>query len=276
MFRRLLVLTVPLLSLAGAAGSVLWWWSAAAPTEEAMPAELPVPPFPPRITQGETYESCLASLTEDPGGAISVAEAWQVDGGGDGATHCQGLALIAAGEPDAGAALLEQLAWRSSAPAMARASVLSQAAQARLMVGQAAQAQADATLALDLSPVDTELLIMRAAAQSAQGHDQEAVEDLDQALRLDAGRIDALVSRAVLRRKLGQLDMAQADVGQALILDPDDPDALLERGIQRQRMGDWTGARTDWEQARDVDPNSTTADLAEQNLSLLEAGPVQQ
>jgi hypothetical protein len=38
-------------------------------------------------------------------------------------------------------------------------------------------------------------------------------------------------------------------------------------------MGDRTGARTDWQHARDVDPNSTTADLAEQNLSLLEAGP---
>jgi len=41
-------------------------------------------------------------------------------------------------------------------------------------------------------------------------------------------------------------------------------------------MGDEAGARADWEHARVVDPNSTTADLAEQNLSLLEAGPVQQ
>jgi regulator of sirC expression with transglutaminase-like and TPR domain len=79
----------------------------------------------------------------------------------------------------------------------------------------------------------------------------------------------------VMRRKLDQLDLAQADVSQALTLDPDDPDALLERGILRQRLGDRAGARSDWEHARGVDPNSTTADLAAQNLSLLEAGPRQ-
>jgi hypothetical protein len=41
-------------------------------------------------------------------------------------------------------------------------------------------------------------------------------------------------------------------------------------------MGDAAGARADWEHARGVDPNSTTADLAQQNLSLLEAGPQRQ
>jgi regulator of sirC expression with transglutaminase-like and TPR domain len=61
-----------------------------------------------------------------------------------------------------------------------------------------------------------------------------------------------------------------------LTLDPDDPDALLERGILRQRMGDPAGARADWEHARGIDPTSTTADLAEQNLALLEAGPERQ
>ena len=48
---------------------------------------------------------------------------------------------------------------------------------------------------------------------------------------------------------------------------------LVERGILRQRMGDGAGARADWEHAIELDPDSTTADLAEQNLALLEAGP---
>ncbi len=72
---------------------------------------------------------------------------------------------------------------------------------------------------------------------------------------------------------MGQLDLAKADVTRALAIDPDDADALLERGILRQRLGDNDGARTDWQHAMGVDPNSTTADLAQQNLSLLEAGP---
>jgi tetratricopeptide (TPR) repeat protein len=117
---------------------------------------------------------------------------------------------------------------------------------------------------------------MRASARGALGAYQQAVDDLNRALRLDGSRTDALVSRAILWRKMGHLDLAQADVAQALTLDPDYPDALLERGILRQRMGDRAGARADWEHARGADPNSTTADLADQNLSLLEAGPRQQ
>jgi tetratricopeptide (TPR) repeat protein len=276
MHRHLLLAVVCLLLLFGTAGTARWLWQAPPEPQDAMPADLPVPPFPPRITEGSLYESCLASLADDPAGAIAIAESWQADGGGDGAAHCQGLAMIALGRPEEGAAILEKLASRSSAPPLARASVLGQAVQARLMVGQAEQASSDATLALDLSPADTELLIMRASARGALGAYQQAVDDLNQALRLDGSRTDALVSRAILWRKMGHLDLAQADVAQALTLDPDYPDALLERGILRQRMGDRAGARADWEHARGADPNSTTADLADQNLSLLEAGPRQQ
>ncbi len=275
--RRVAIVSFAVLVLIGLAGSAAWWWDSrdAADDEEAV-VDLPTPPFPPRITEGEQYESCLATLADDPAGAELLAESLQASGGGDGAAHCHGLAMIALGQPDEGAAVLEQLARRSSAPPLARASVMSQAAQARLMVGQAQEARADATAALALSPDDTELLIMRASAEGLLDAYQEAVQDLDQALQRDAGRTDALVARAVLRRKMGQLDLAQADVGEALTLDPDDADALLERGILRQRLGDRAGAQADWEHARGVDPDSVTADLAEQNLSLLEAGPERQ
>jgi tetratricopeptide (TPR) repeat protein len=260
------------LLLVAVAGSAGLWWSPRAATEDVLATDLPVPPFPPRITESSTYEACLASLADDPEGAMAMVEAWQA-AGDDGAAHCQGLALIALGQPDAGATVLEQLAQRSSAAALARASVLSQAVQARLMAGQTDQALTDATIALDLSPADTELLIIRAAAQSTLGQYQQAIEDLDQALRLDGGRADALVSRAALRRKLDHLADAQTDVKAALALSPDDAEALLERGILCQRMGDRAGARADWERVLGTDPGSSTADLAEQNLSLLEAGP---
>jgi tetratricopeptide (TPR) repeat protein len=275
MFRRLTVFCASLVLAGGIAGDV-WWRSAPHPPRAEASADLPIPPFPPRIAEGSAYETCLDTLASDPTGAVALAETWQTDGGGDGAVHCHGLALIASGEPASGAEVLEQLARQSSAPAMARASVLSQATQARMMVAQADKAVEDATQALSLSPGDTELLIMRATAEGTLGRFEDAVDDVSQALRQDARRPDALVLRAVMRRKLNQLDLAQADVGRALALDPDDPDALLERGILRQRMGDPAGARADWERARGVDPNSTTADLAQQDLSLLEAGPTAQ
>jgi tetratricopeptide (TPR) repeat protein len=274
MSRRLAILCASLVLAGGAAGAA-WWLAAPSPPAEEATAELPVPPFPPRIAEGKAYETCLDTLANDPTGAVALAETWQADGGGDGAVHCRGLALIASGRPAAGAAILEQLAQHSPLPAMARAAVLSQAVQARLMVSQADQAIADASQALTLSPDDTELFIMRATAEDILGRFNDGVDDLGEALRLDAARPDALVLRAVMRRKLNQLDLAQADVSRALALDPDDPDALLERGILRQRMGDAAGARADWEHARGIDPNSTTADLAQQNLSLLEVGPQQ-
>jgi tetratricopeptide (TPR) repeat protein len=275
MFRRLAALfaSVLLIATAGAGG---WWFTAPAAPPDDETAALPVPPFPPRITEGSSYEACLATLASDPASAVSIAETWQAAGGGDGAAHCRGLALIAAGQPASGADLLEQLAQRSSLPDLARALVLGQAVQARLMVSQADAALRDATLALKLSPDDTDLMIMRASAEGIMTRFQAAIDDLSEALRLDGARPDALLARAVMRRKLNQMDLAQADVSGALALDPDNADALLERGILRQRTGDWTGARDDWERARGIDPSSTTADLAEQNLSLLEAGPRQQ
>jgi Flp pilus assembly protein TadD len=271
MFRRVTAFCLSFGLLAGVAAAGWWWFSPS--WQDDIVAVLPLPPFPPRVLEGKDYELCLATLEDDPAGAIAMADALLANGGGDGAAHCQGLALIALGKPEAGAAVLEQLAQRSSAPPMARALVLDQAGQARLMNAQPDQAVTDASMALSLSPDNSELLIMRAAAEGTLERFQDAVADLSHALQVDGGRTDALVSRAVMHRQLNELDLAQADVSRALTLDPDNADALLERGILRQRMGDQAGARIDWEHARDVDPNSTTADLAEQNLSLLDAGP---
>ncbi|HVY13887.1 MAG TPA: tetratricopeptide repeat protein [Rhodopila sp.] len=271
MNRWIAVLASALIVILGGAGA---WYAL---TPGAPPPEddtvLPVPPFPPRIAQGQGYEHCLATLADDPAGAVGLAEALQAAGGSEGAAHCRGLALIALGKPDQGAEVLEQLAGASTAPPLARAIVLGQAAQARLMVMQADQAATDLTQALVLSPQDAALLIMRAQAEDALHRYPAADADLTAALNLDADRTEALVARAAVRRKLGQLDLARDDVGRALAIDPDDADALLERGIVRQLQGDVAGARADWQHALGVDPNSTTADLAQQNLSLLEVGP---
>jgi tetratricopeptide (TPR) repeat protein len=273
MFRRAATLGLCFGLVGGLAAAGWWWWPFSPDRQEEATADLPLPPFPPRIAEGNDYESCLATLADDPASAVAMAESLLASGGGDGAAHCQGLALIATGKPEAGAVALETLAQHSAAPPMARAVLLGQAGQARLMVVQPDKAEADASEALALSPADTELFIMRATAEAMLDRFQDAVADLGSALQLDSSRVDALVSRAVMHRRLNELDLAQADVSRALATDPDDADALLERGILRERMGDRAGARVDWERAKGADPNSTTADLAEQNLSLLEAGP---
>ncbi len=276
MFHPRVVLVCGGVLLASLAGGGAWWWFGDSASDQTEEADMPVPPFPPRVTEGSSYETCLASLAEDPDGAIILSDSLQASGGGDAAAHCRGLALIALGQPEDGAAVLEALVRTTQAPPLAKASVLYQAAQARLMIGQAAQARVDATAALALSPDDVDLMIIRATAEDIQGAYADAVQDLDDALERDSLRTDALVSRATLYRKQGHTDLALQDVATALRIDPDNADALLERGILRQRAGDLAGAREDWERARGADPDSTTADLAEQNLSLLAAGPSEQ
>ena len=276
--RNAIIGGIALLALVAAAGST-WYVLGASVTDSDISADLsddgplPIPPVPPRIAEGHDYETCLGMLTNDPAGAETFAEAWEATGGGDGATHCLGLATIALGDPDKGAKILQDLADASHGTAVSRATVYGQADQAWLMADEPDQAFGAATMALSLSPDDPDLLVDRAVAAGLLERYQDSVDDLTHALDVDPKRADAYVFRGSAWRHMGQLELAQDDIDRALILDPDRPDALLERGILRQRRNDRSGARDDWERAISLAPDSSTADLAQQNLALLEAGP---
>jgi tetratricopeptide (TPR) repeat protein len=249
----------------------LFGFGTAPPTPDA----LPIPPVPPRIAQGADYDNCLDMLGDDPMGADAFATSWEKKGGGDGAMHCHALAQIELGNPVAGAKVLEALGGGSRGPALARAVIYGQAGQAWLMAGDAQRAFDATTLALNLSPDDPDLLIDRAVAANQIDRYQDAVDDLDHALFLEPRRADALIDRAVALRHLNDLNPAMADINRAFIVDPQNPEAFLERGILRERTGDLDGARSDWEHAAALSPDTSTADLAQQNLALLEAGPEQ-
>jgi tetratricopeptide (TPR) repeat protein len=247
-----------------------------APEAENAPddaAPLPIPPIAPRIAQGDQYDRCMDMLADDPAGADMLATSWK--GGGEAAMQCHALAQVELGNPAAGAALLTTLAASSTAEAGARAEVFGQAAQAWTMAGNTAQAYATATQAITLSPDDPELRVTHAIAAIAVRQDSEAIEDLGDVLATDPKRPDALTLRATAYRHLNELAQAQADITLACAQDPDSADALLERGIIRQRLGDRAGARQDWEKVADLAPDSSAGDLAQQDLALLDAGPVQ-
>jgi tetratricopeptide (TPR) repeat protein len=264
-------------------GSAAWWQMRPmlGPQDEDMAdppspdsgTPLPLPPLPPRIAEGAKYEQCLGMLGTDPDGASTMAEVWQAEGGGDGAAHCKALAEISLGNPDLGAALLEQLAAASHAPAIARAAVYGQADQAWMMAGRPDRAFTAGTAALALSGGVPDLLIDHAMAAMALARFADAVADLDTALEADPRRADALVLRAAAWRQLDRLDRAEADIALAFDQDAENPEALLERGILRERRGDRAGAQADWARAASLSPDTPTADLAQQNLALLEAGP---
>ncbi len=234
---------------------------------------IPLPPVPPRIDEGSDYEACLGMLPNDPSGADAYAEAWRARGGGNGALHCRALASVALGDPAGGAAALDDLARDGQASTVARASIAGQAAQAWLMAGDAARALASSGMALGLYGDDADLLMTHATSAAQLAQYDVAVADLDRVLTLDPTREDALVLRATAHRAAGAFNLAAADIAAALAIDPDDPDALLERGLVRQHHGDLDGARQDWERTMSMAPDTPAADLAQQNIALLEAGP---
>jgi len=233
------------------------------------------PPAVPRIAEGPDYDRCLAMLYNDPLGAKSFADTWASSGGGDGAMHCQALAQIELGNTASGADMLERLADATKAPDLTRAAVYGQAVQAWQMAGQPARAFEAATLALALSPNDPNLMIDRAIAEGSMQRYHQAIDDLDRALAIDPRRADIFVLRASAWRRLNNLEVATSDIEHALAINPDNAEALLERGILRQRTGNQAGAREDWQRAINLDPDSTAADLAQQDLALLDAGPDQ-
>ena len=214
-------------------------------------------------------------LATDPSGADAMAASIAPAAGADAATHCHALAQIELGNTETGAALLDGLAAKSTAPAASRAVVFGQASQAWTIAGQPDQAYASATQALTLSPDDPDLRIGHAIAALARQRYAEAADDLTRALDLDPKRADALILRATAWRNLGRIPEAHADIDAAAISDPDNPEMLLERGIIRQRLGDLAGARTDWQRTTELAADTPTADLAQQDLDLLQAGPQQ-
>ena len=272
---RLLSFVAPPLLVVVVAAALWFTFHTATPDPEPQsdPVDLPIPPVPPRIAQGRDYEQCLALLDDDPAAAGTFALGWQGSNGGDGAAHCLALSRIALGHPAEGAELLENLARDSQAAPAARAIVYGQSSQAWLMAEQGVRAFGAATMALALLPDQEDMLIQRAVIAGNLGRYADAIADLDRALQLDPRRTDTLTLRAAAWRHVGRLDAAQNDIDAAMAVDVDYPEALLERGILRQRQGNPEGAREDWERAIELAPDSPTADLAEQNLALLDAGP---
>jgi tetratricopeptide (TPR) repeat protein len=264
---RLLLAAAAVLVLA--AGGAGWWWLGGGRGEDV----LPTPPEPPRLTDAPQYERCLDMLEDDPEGARSLADSWAMEGGGEGAAHCAALAALTLGEAERAAEALERIAARSQAGIAARAAVFGQAGEAWIAAGRPLRAHAALTLALALTPADPGLLTERAMASLALDRPGEALDDLEHALAGDPSSVEALVLHGSALRRLDRVAQAAQSVAQALRVEPDNVEALLERGIIRQIQGDAAGARSDWERVIELAPDHAAADLAAQNMALIEAGP---
>lgn len=243
-----------------------------APPEAAEGNPRPAAEAPAR-PPAQDQATCAELLLTDPEAAGRFALDWAARNGGEGAERCTALALMALGQPERGAARLESLAARSAGTAAERAGLYAEAVQGWMLAGDAGRAYAAATLGLSLTPEDAGLLLDRALAAGSLGRYGEALTDLDRALAADPRRAEAWAFRAAALRRMDRAADALAAADQALSLDPNHAEALLERGILCQAAGDAEGARADWLRLLRTAPESAAADLAAQNLELLDAGP---
>src|SRR5690606_17720861 len=150
------------------------------------------------------------------------------------ARHCQALALIKLHHYGEAATRLEGLAVEPGAgDGRARAALLGQARNARMLEHEASRAYNAQSRALMLAPGDRDLLIDRALA-SALGEDYNAAEeDLTALIARNQTDIEALILRADARQALGNLTGARADAEAAVRNAPRSPDAWLQRGLVR-------------------------------------------
>lgn len=223
----------------------------------------------------QRYEDCTALITRNPGAAFDSALAWRYESGGAPAWHCVGLSLVALGHYAEAGAVFERIAEdmaKETPPGRAalRADVLGQAGQAWLQAGEPIRARAALDVALELDPINPELLVDRAQAHAAVSGYWQAVDDLDRAIEYAPSRSDAYAFRAAAYRHLDSLDLAEDDVARALALAPDDPVILLERGNIRRLTGDHAGAREDWLRILAEAPESPAASAAQTNLERLD------
>ena len=177
--------------------------------------------------------------------------------------------------PQTGADMLETLAAHSEAPALVRASVYGQAVQAWMMSNHPDRAFDAATMALALSPNDADLLIDRAVADGSM--ERYPMQSTISIMRwpIDPRRVEAFVLRASAWRHLNNRRSPPATSIMRWQSIPTMPRRCWSVASCASATGDPAGAREDWQRAINLDPDSTTADLAQQDLALLEAGPKQ-
>lgn len=217
------------------------------------------------------YDACIKLTKREPELAFESALSWRDQGGGFPARHCAALALVALKKYHIAAPRLEKLAEEmQKAGSRLVVPILSQSANAWMLAGDYARANAVATAALEIEPENIEMLIDRSRILARAKNYQEAFNDLDHVLRLDPTRPDALAFRASAWRHLGNDVRALEDIELALSLTPDLIDALIERGILHRLSGNIEEARKDWLKVLDISPNSPAGEIARKNIERLD------
>jgi tetratricopeptide (TPR) repeat protein len=233
--------------------------------------ELPTDPLGSLATtpdQQRRYTDCMGLARREPLKAVPMAEKWIGEGGGLGARHCVAIAMFEAGRFIPAATQLESIArdMGQDRPGL-RAELLAQAGQGWMEAGQAENAAAAQSRALDLKADDPDLWIDRGLSYAAMKAWPRAISDFDHAITLRPKDVETIVLRAAAWRNAGDARRALDDAQFALRLAPDHSEALLERGFAYLQLGNGTAANADFRKVIElVPPGSDAARRAETGL----------
>lgn len=259
----------------GAAG--LWRGALRFPANPAAPGFLTVilmlTAVPAPAATVKDFPACTRLAEQAPAEALTAAQAWLDQGGGDAARLCRAEALFLHGDFAPAGQAFEALAAGTALTAAQAANLYDRAGLSWLRAGDAARAERLMSSALERLPGDTDLLIDRALARAEGKRYREAIEDLSAVLKRTPRRPDIYLYRAEAWQALDQLDQALADTEHVLTLKPGDGGALVLRGTLHALSGDATGARLDWREVIRREPDSVNGKAAARRLAQLDRAP---
>jgi Tfp pilus assembly protein PilF len=156
--------------------------------------------------------SCLDRAEAAPDAALSEAEAWLKQDGGDKAKLCRAFALFHRGDfAEAGKAFAELAARREESDKKHATSLHAQAGLAYMRANMNKKADAEYGAALRLEPQDSDIWMDRATERAANERFWDAAADLDKALAIMPDMSEALRLRGQIWMKLGLPSRAASD-----------------------------------------------------------------
>lgn len=239
------------------------------------------------------YAECMDFAVSAPDRGIGLALAWQSEGGGVPARHCEAVGLFHLKEYKESAARLDKIAEdarrgadmplrgyeRVVASSALAASIYTQSANAWLLAGSYSEASDAIEKALALAPDESaqwlEILIDRARISAADDDYELALEDLQKILLYTPNRVDVLLLAASAARLLSKPDEAAKLLERALARSPNNPDVLIERGMLYQSLGQDALARSDWLKVVRDNPETIVGERARAALEAMEVAKIE-
>jgi tetratricopeptide (TPR) repeat protein len=224
---------------------------------------------------GNASGRCFETIAKNPKTAIDEAHSLYQAGDTITARRCLGDALVASGDADRGARILDDLARElskaSDVSPQIQGAVWGEAGRAWLAADDLDHAKTAFDAAIKRLPGDLQLRIDRAVALGGSRHYWEAIDDLNAAIDGGVKTAEVYLLRATAWRELGTADLARDDIDRAAKIDPTNAGVLLERGRIRKLSKDTAGAEKDFLAVLKLAPGSGASLAARHELQELAA-----